>query len=111
MGPEDWVANSGPGYGGGALIFGTMLLAIVAAWGLTGVSRVGVVLGGLHPDAALGATIGDFLDKPVAQGGFDVSRSLATLILAVLIVPGILILPQRAGRHPPAFYLALEFHN
>jgi uncharacterized membrane-anchored protein len=48
----------------------------------------------------LGATLGDFFDKPVAQGGLDVSRPLASAILAVAIIIFILVLPQRAADHP-----------
>jgi len=96
----DWVADSGPGYGGGALIFGAMLLAIVVALWLTRISGVFLFWAAFILTRPLGATIGDLLDKPVAQGGLDVSRPFATLILAALIVAGILVLPQRAGIHP-----------
>jgi uncharacterized membrane-anchored protein len=48
----------------------------------------------------LGATVGDFFDKPLAKGGLDISRPLASLILAIAIVVLILALPQRAGHHP-----------
>jgi uncharacterized membrane-anchored protein len=47
----------------------------------------------------LGATLGDFFDKPLAQGGLDVSRPLASGILAVAIIILILVLPQRAAGH------------
>jgi uncharacterized membrane-anchored protein len=48
----------------------------------------------------LGATVGDFLDKPVSDGGLALSRPIATAILAAFIFVCILILPQRAGKHP-----------
>ncbi|HTT98509.1 MAG TPA: hypothetical protein VMF58_10700, partial [Rhizomicrobium sp.] len=48
----------------------------------------------------LGATVGDFLDKPHAQGGLDFSRPLASAILAGFIVLAILLIPQRPGSHP-----------
>ena len=48
----------------------------------------------------LGATVGDFLDKPVAKGGLESSRPLASAVLAIVIVALILMLPQRPGRHP-----------
>ena len=50
----------------------------------------------------LGATLGDLLDKPHDQGGLDVSRYVASAILAATIVALVLILPQRAGVHPGA---------
>ena len=50
----------------------------------------------------LGATLGDLLDKPLANGGFAISRYLASAILAGLIVALIAVLPKRAGAHPGA---------
>jgi uncharacterized membrane-anchored protein len=44
--------------------------------------------------------VGDFLDKPFGQGGLEVSRPLASLVLAVAMVVLILLIPQRAGTHP-----------
>lgn len=48
----------------------------------------------------LGATLGDFLDKPLAHGGLDLSRPWASSLLACAIVVMVAVLPQRAGRHP-----------
>jgi uncharacterized membrane-anchored protein len=48
----------------------------------------------------LGASLGDFLDKPVSHGGLALSRPLASIVIAAFIVIGLLVLPQRAGRHP-----------
>jgi uncharacterized membrane-anchored protein len=48
----------------------------------------------------LGATVGDFLDKPVAKGGLSLSRPIASLVLFVAIVALILLIPQRPGSHP-----------
>ena len=48
----------------------------------------------------LGATVGDFFDKPVVQGGLNMSRPLASLVLAIFIAAAIVVLPQRAGSHP-----------
>jgi uncharacterized membrane-anchored protein len=47
----------------------------------------------------LGATIGDYLDKPVASGGLEVSRPVASAVLAVIIVVCIALFPQKAGKH------------
>ena len=51
-------------------------------------------------DQKAGATVGDFLDKPVADGGLEWSRPLASGVLAIIILGLVLILPQRPGRHP-----------
>ena len=48
----------------------------------------------------LGATVGDFIDKPLNQGGLAWSRPLATAVIAALMIICILLLPQRAGTHP-----------
>ena len=50
----------------------------------------------------LGATVGDFLDKPVSHGGLALSRPLASAVIAAFIIVCILVLPQRAGTHPGA---------
>jgi uncharacterized membrane-anchored protein len=48
----------------------------------------------------LGATVGDFVDKPIADGGLALSRPLASAVIAALIIALLIILPQRPGRHP-----------
>jgi uncharacterized membrane-anchored protein len=48
----------------------------------------------------LGATVGDFLDKPIAKGGLHWSRPLASAVLAFAILALIVILPQRPGARP-----------
>ena len=63
-------------------------------------SRVAPILAALVLTRPLGATVGDFLDKPVSLGGLNLSRPLASAVLAIFIVVCVLLLPQRAGRHP-----------
>jgi uncharacterized membrane-anchored protein len=48
----------------------------------------------------LGATIANSFDKPLAQGGLAVSDLSASAVLTILMVICILVLPQRAGKHP-----------
>ena len=96
----DWVADSGPGYAGGALIFGAALAVLVALYYSTAISRVALFWAAFIVTRPLGATVGDFLDKPVAKGGLEFSRPLASMVLLVVILILILILPQKAGRHP-----------
>ena len=77
-----------------------MRLALVAAlYFATGINRVALFWAAFILTRPLGATVGDFLDKPVAKGGLAVSRPIASLVLAAVIVLLILLLPQRAGRH------------
>jgi uncharacterized membrane-anchored protein len=96
----DWVADSGPGYLGGAAIFGAALAVIGALYFRSRVSHVLLFWAAFILTRPLGATVGDFLDKPVAKGGLEFSRPLASLVLAAAILMLILLLPQRAGQHP-----------
>jgi uncharacterized membrane-anchored protein len=96
----DWVADAGLGYEGGALLFGAGLAVVAAAYFWTEVSRVMLFWVAFILTRPLGATVGDFLDKPLDQGGLALSRPVASAVLAALIIGCILILPQRAGSHP-----------
>ena len=97
----DWLADTGGlGYQRGALVFGAALAITAALYYWTSVSRVFLFWAALILTRPLGATVGDFLDKPVSHGGLDLSRPLASAMLAALIVGLILLLPQRAGQHP-----------
>ncbi|WP_068075395.1 MULTISPECIES: hypothetical protein [Sphingomonadaceae] len=96
----DWIADAGLGYEGGAVVFAAGLLLLVAANYWTTVSRVFLFWAAFILTRPLGATVGDLLDKPLNQGGLAFSRPLASAVLAIVIVGCILLLPQRAGRHP-----------
>lgn len=97
----DWMADStGLGYQGGALVFAAGLAVLAAAYFRTNVSRVTLFWAAFILTRPLGATVGDFLDKPVAHGGLALSRPIASAVIIVFIVGCILFLPQRAGRHP-----------
>ncbi len=98
----DWVADAGAGYGGGALVFGAALVVVALLAWLTTISRVVLFWAAFILTRPLGATIGDFFDKPMASGGLEISRLLATALLTGLIALLILVLPQRAGGHPEA---------
>jgi len=97
----DWAADGGGfGYSGGALVFGAGLALLAGAYYWTTISRVGLFWMAFILTRPLGATVGDFLDKPIRHGGLDLSRPLASAVLAVFIIGCILLLPQRAGTHP-----------
>ena len=96
----DWAADGGLGYSGGAAVFGAGLLLLAALYFWTRISRVALFWTAFILTRPLGATVGDFFDKPRAAGGLEMSRPLASLLLAAAIIVLILILPQRAGRHP-----------
>jgi len=97
----DWAADDGGlGYLGGAALFGAALLAIVLLWRFTPVSKVVLFWAAFILTRPLGATVGDFLDKPLAHGGLDFSRPVASAVLALAILALIVMLPQRPGAHP-----------
>jgi uncharacterized membrane-anchored protein len=98
----DWIADAGLGYSGGALVFGTALLLLAGLYAWSRVSHVLLFWLAFILTRPLGATAGDFLDKPLDKGGLSLSRPLASLVLAALILMLILVLPQRPGRHPGA---------
>ena len=97
----DWAADTDKlGYAGGALLFsaGLAIIAVVYVW--TNVSPVMLFWAAFILTRPLGATVGDFLDKPLHDGGMALSRPIASAVIAVFIAVCVLVLPQRPGRHP-----------
>jgi uncharacterized membrane-anchored protein len=96
----DWFSDPesglGLGYERSAMVFGAALLVIAALYLWTRVSRTALFWAAFILTRPLGATVGDFLDKPVASGGLALSRYSASAWLAVFIVGCVLLLPQRA---------------
>jgi uncharacterized membrane-anchored protein len=75
-----------------------VLLAALYYW--TAISRVFLFWAAFILTRPLGATVGDFLDKPTNHGGLALSRPLASAVILAVIVVLIVVLPQRPGRHP-----------
>ena len=97
----DWMADTGGlGYGGGALVFGAALAVVALLYAYTGASRTLLFWAAFILTRPLGATVGDFLDKPLADGGLALGRFAASAVLLALMIGLIALLPQRAGRHP-----------
>ena len=96
----DFLADSGPGYEGGALIFAAILALIAAAYFLTSISHTLLFWAAFILTRPLGATLGDMLTKPVAAGGLNLSRFSSTAALALFMLVCILLTRQRAGNHP-----------
>jgi uncharacterized membrane-anchored protein len=98
----DWVADPdtgwGFGYGGGAALFGAGLLVVVALYLWTRVSRTALFWAAFILTRPLGATVGDYLDKPVAAGGLALSRYAASGALVAAMLLLVIVLPQRAER-------------
>ncbi len=99
----DWMADTGGlGYGGGAVVFAAGLAVIAGLYFWSSVSRVLLFWAAFILTRPLGATVGDFLDKPKKLGGLALSRPLASAVIAAFIILCLFLLPQRAGRHPAA---------
>ncbi|HLY05382.1 MAG TPA: hypothetical protein VKR31_06515 [Rhizomicrobium sp.] len=93
----DWTASTaGLGYVGGAMVFGALLALVVAAYYGTEISRVLLFWTAFVLTRPLGAVVGDFLDKPIAEGGLALSRYSASAALLVFMIVCILVVPQRA---------------
>jgi uncharacterized membrane-anchored protein len=95
----DWTADSMEfGYGGSAIIFGALLLIVVAVYYWTKISRTVLFWAAFILTRPLGAVVGDYLDKPIDKGGLALSRYSASIVLLVFIIGCILIFPQRAAK-------------
>jgi len=94
----DWTADTaGMGYTSAALIFGSLLLIIVIAYYATNISTTILFWAAFSLTRPLGAVVGDFLDKPHAQGGLELSRYGATAALLSFMLIAILVFRQRAA--------------
>lgn len=95
----DWTADSMEfGYGGSALIFGALLLLVLAIYYWTQVSRVFLFWAAFILTRPLGAVVGDYLDKPLEKGGLALSRYTASIVLLAAIAGFIFVFPQRAAK-------------
>lgn len=96
----DFIADdSGLGYVGSALVFIALLLGITAAYFYTRLSRTALFWSAFILTRPLGATVGDFLTKPQAHGGLDMSRIGSSVALAAFMIIGILLTANKAGNH------------
>jgi uncharacterized membrane-anchored protein len=74
------------------------LVLLAAAYYWTTMSRVLLFWAAFILTRPLGATVGDYLDKPVADGGLALSRYAASGALVVCMLMLVVLLPQRAER-------------
>ncbi|GAA5011165.1 hypothetical protein FNZ56_00825 [Pseudoluteimonas lycopersici] len=96
----DWTADSlGLGYAGGALVFGTLLLALwLLLYRWTTLSRIALFWAAFVLTRPLGAVLGDLLDKPVDHGGLALSRYVASLALLAVMAGMVALVRQRPAR-------------
>ena len=92
----DWTADTaGLGYGGGTVVFGAVLAAIAVAYFKTKISHTVLFWAAFILTRPLGAVVGDFLDKPISQGGLGLSRYSASAALLTAIVSCIFIFSHK----------------
>jgi uncharacterized membrane-anchored protein len=92
----DWTADTaGLGYLGAAVIFGGLLALVAVAYFRSRIPHTVLFWTAFVLTRPLGAVVGDFLDKPVANGGLELSRYSASAVLLVLIAACIALVPQR----------------
>jgi Uncharacterized membrane-anchored protein conserved in bacteria len=95
----DWTADTaGIGYIGGAIVFGTMLVVIAVVYYRTNISRTALFWAAFILTRPLGAVVGDFLDKPINEGGLELSRYSASATILVLIVFCIFIFSHKPAK-------------
>jgi uncharacterized membrane-anchored protein len=95
----DWTADAaGLGYTGAAVVFGGLLAIIAAAYLWTRISHTALFWAAFVLTRPLGAVVGDFLDKPIANGGLALSRYSASFALLAAMTILVVMLPHRAAR-------------
>jgi len=96
----DWTADTaGLGYRGGAIVFSALLAILAAAHYRTTLSRTVLFWAAFILTRPLGAVVGDFLDKPISQGGLALSRLSASAGLLVIIGSCLFIFSHKAAKH------------
>src|SRR5213595_3823866 len=95
----DWVADTNEmGYVGAAAVFGGLLLLTALLYYFTSISRVILFWAAFILTRPLGAVVGDFLDKPLNEGGLALSRYLASGVLLVFIALWLTVFRQKPAR-------------
>ena len=82
--------DSGLGYLGSAAFFSGLLLILALIYATGRVSNVLLFWAAFVLTRPLGATLGDFLTKPIAHGGLDLSRGASSAVLAVCMVAAVI---------------------
>jgi len=95
----DWTSE-GTGFAGGVGLFFALLAVIALLYFFTKISRTVLFWSAFILTRPLGASLGDLLTKPHAAGGLNLSRYVATGVIAVLMIVCIMVFPQKAGEHP-----------
>ena len=82
----DFVATTtGLGFEGGALVFAGLLAVVGGLYFLTALPRSLLFWAAYVLTRPLGATLGDVLTKPNAEGGLNLSRIASSLVIAAIM--------------------------
>jgi uncharacterized membrane-anchored protein len=92
--------DSGLGYEGAAVAFAGALALVTIAYFYTKLSRTLLFWSAFILTRPLGATVGDFLTKPIAKGGLNLNRVSSSSVIAVFMIGCILLMSKGAGAHP-----------
>ena len=95
----DWTSE-GTGFGGGVLLFIGLLAIVAGLYFFTKISRTILFWTAFILTRPFGASMGDLLTKPHADGGLNLGRFVASGAIALFMIVCILLFPQRAGNHP-----------
>lgn len=83
----DYLADdSGLGFAGGALLIGSLLVAVVLAYYGTRISRVALFWLAFVLTRPFGATLGDVLTKSTEKGGLDLGTIGSSSVLAAVLM-------------------------
>jgi uncharacterized membrane-anchored protein len=96
----DFLADdSGLGFAGGALLIGSLLIAVVLVYYTTRTSHVLLFWAAYILTRPFGATFGDVLTKPTSHGGLELGTVLSSSLLIAVFL-GLLILAMAEHRKP-----------
>jgi uncharacterized membrane-anchored protein len=99
----DFTADTaGLGFEKGALIFAGLIAVVAALSFLTRISRSVLFWAAYVLTRPLGATVGDLLTKPMAQGGLNLSRITSSLVIAVAMAILVAVFLRRPEGDPEA---------
>lgn len=88
----DFTADeAGLGFERGALVFAGLIAVVAALHYFTKISDRLLFWAAYILTRPLGATLGDTLTKPHEEGGFNLSRIVASLVIAALMIVGIIL--------------------
>jgi uncharacterized membrane-anchored protein len=100
---DDDGGGLGLGFETGALIFVALLALVVAARYFTRIGPAVLFWAAYVLTRPLGATLGDTITKPLAQGGLNLDRFAATATIAAVMVLILVVSHPRRKAAPPGY--------